>query len=185
MAFFILFLILAIGGRWACGKLCPLGIIEELIFKIPFPKKYLELPYEKYLKKIKYIIFVLLLFLIPTIFIPNQDNWKADFLSLKLFGFTTIFVLSLFVYRPFCKYFCPFGVFLGFFNRISLYRYEVDSSCNHCSLCKKKCKMGLTPYMNPNHMECIRCGACLNKCPKKALYRKSWREKKNRDDILQ
>lgn len=106
MIFLVILFILAVGGRWACSRICPLGIIEELIFKIPFPKKYLELPYEKYLKKIKYIIFVLLLILIPTLFMPNQEKWKAGFLFLKLFGFTTVFVLSLFIYRPFCKYFC-------------------------------------------------------------------------------
>lgn len=39
MLFIGIFLILAIGGRWACSTICPLGIIEELIFNIPFPKK--------------------------------------------------------------------------------------------------------------------------------------------------
>jgi len=177
MIFLLILFILAIGGRWACSGICPLGIIEELIFKIPFPKKYLELPYEKYLKKIKYIIFVLLLILVPTLFMPNQGKWKTGFLFFKLFGFTTVFVLSLFIYRPFCKYFCPFGVFLGFFNKISPYRYVVDLTCNHCGLCKRKCKMGVTPYANPNNMECIRCGECLNKCPKNALRKRKQRKK--------
>lgn len=61
---------------------------------------------------------------------------------------------------------------LGFFNKISPYRYKVDPACNHCGLCKRKCKMGITPYANPNNMECIRCGECLNKHPKKALRKK-------------
>lgn len=172
MTFFIILLILAIGGRWACSRICPLGILEELIFKIPFPKKYIELPHDQHWKKIKYLIFFLLLVLIPTFFLPNQENWKAGFLFLKLFGFTSIFLLSLLVYRPFCKYLCPFGVFLGFFNRISPYQYEVDSVCNRCGLCQRKCKMGITPYTKPNSMDCIRCGECLKCCPKKAIYKK-------------
>ena len=80
-----------------------------------------------------------------------------------------VFLLSLLIYRPFCKYFCPFGVFFGFFNKISPFRYKVDSSCNQCGLCKRTCKLGLDPYKDPNNMECIRCGECLHRCPKKAL----------------
>jgi polyferredoxin len=172
MIFLVVFLMLAVGGRWACGWLCPLGILEELIFKIPFPKKYRELPGEQYLRKVKYILFALLVILIPVIFLPNRESWKGGFLFLKLFGFSTVFILSLFIYRPFCKYLCPFGVFLGFFNKISPFRYQVDSSCNHCGLCRRTCGMGLAPHAEPNSMECIRCGKCLKKCPKKALHKR-------------
>lgn len=62
MVFIVIFLVLAIGGRWACSVICPLGIIQEVIFQIPFLKKLLQLPYEKYLRKIKYIVFFALLF---------------------------------------------------------------------------------------------------------------------------
>ncbi len=58
MLFIVILLILAIGGRWACSTICPLGIIEELIFNIPFPKKWTKLPYEAYLRKIKYVVFL-------------------------------------------------------------------------------------------------------------------------------
>lgn len=172
MIFIIVFFVLAIGGRWACSTICPLGIIEELIFKIPFPKKFTELIYEKHLRKVKYVIFIALLILVPTLFLPNRENWNTMFLFLKLFGFTTVFLLSLFIYRPFCKYFCPFGVFLGFFNKLSPLRYQIDASCNKCGLCKRKCKMGLVPFESPNNMECIRCGQCLYTCPRKALKKK-------------
>lgn len=42
-----------------------------------------------------------------------QDNsiFGDAKILVKLFG--TVFLRSIFVFRPFCKYFCPFGVFLG------------------------------------------------------------------------
>lgn len=169
MVFIILFMILALGGRLACSTICPLGILEDLIYKIPFPKKYMQLPYEKQLKKIKYVIFILLVVLIPLVIMPNKELFKPAFLVIKLTGFSTVFLLSLVVYRPFCKYFCPFGVFLGFFNHWSLYRYQVDSHCTKCSYCAKQCPMGLDPYKDPNHMECIRCGKCISSCPLHAI----------------
>lgn len=174
MLFFIFFLLLAIGGRWACGRICPLGLLEEWIFKIPFPRKYTSLPWDRQLRKGKYAVFFLLLIAIPTLLLPNKEAYRPLFLVVKVFGFSSIFLLSLILYRPFCKYLCPFGVFLGFFNKRSPY-HEIDPKCNHCGLCKKKCKIGIVPYEDPNHMECIRCGQCLNSCPKKALYRKKFR----------
>ena len=171
MIFLIILLILAIGGRLACSTICPLGVIQELIFEIPYSKKFVELPYEKYLKKIKYIIFILLLILVPMSVMQNKSIFGDFKIFVKLFGFGTVFLMSIFAFRPFCKYFCPFGVFLGLFNKISPFRYKVDSSCNKCRLCRKKCKMGIKPYENPNSVECIRCGECINKCAKKSIHK--------------
>ena len=172
MVFLVVFLILAIGGRWACGSICPLGILQGLIFKIPFPKKFQNLPQEQRWRKGKYVLFLLLVILVPLVVLPHREQLHGLFLFVKLFGFSSVFLLSLVLYRPFCKYLCPFGVFLGFFNKCSPFRYQVDSSCNHCGLCKRKCKMGLIPYEDPNSMECIRCGECVKSCPKKAIHRK-------------
>ena len=103
MLFLVILLVLAIGGRWACGRICPLGILEDLIFKIPFPKKYRSLPWDRQLRKLKYVLFVLLVVLIPTLFLPNREAWKPGLLAVKLLGFSTIFLLSLVIKRPFCE----------------------------------------------------------------------------------
>ena len=93
-------------------------------------------------------------------------------LKLSILGF--IVVLSIFLYRPFCRYICPLGAFYSLFNPISMYRYGiVDSRCNRekgCSACRNACPMGIDPVKNPNSMECIRCGTCNATCPKKAIH---------------
>lgn len=111
MLFFIFFLLLAIGSRWACGRICPLGLLEEWIFKIPFPRKYTSLPWDRQLRKGKYAIFFLLLIAIPTLLLPNKEAYRPLFLVVKVFGFSSIFLLSLILYRRICKYLCPFGSF--------------------------------------------------------------------------
>ena len=83
-------------------------------------------------------------------------------------------VISLFLYRPFCRYICPLGAFYSFFNKVSLYRYGIDdSACNRakgCSACSRACPMGVDPVKDPNSLECIRCGTCSATCPQKAIH---------------
>lgn len=177
MVFLIILVIIAISGRVICSSLCPVGIIQELLYKIPFVKKFKKFKYDKYLQKIKYLIFILLIILIPLVFIPNKENWKTGMLVLKITLFSLVFILSVIIYRPFCKYFCPFAIVLGAGNKISAYRFEVEDNCNKCGLCSKKCDMNIIPFENPNSLECIRCNKCINKCPKKAIHVKEYKKK--------
>ena len=79
-------------------------------------------------------------------------------------------ILSILIYRPFCKYICPLGAVYSVFNPLSVFRYRVDKEkCTNCGACAKACKMQVDPVENANHPECIRCGACKKACPVKAI----------------
>jgi polyferredoxin len=79
-------------------------------------------------------------------------------------------VLSIMIYRPFCKYICPLGAVYSVFNPISVFRYRVDrETCVACKACADACKMQVNPVENPNDPECIRCGVCKKVCPVKAI----------------
>ena len=80
-------------------------------------------------------------------------------------------ILSILIYRPFCKYICPLGAVYSVFNPISVFRYRVDKeTCTDCGACARACKMQVDPVENANHSECIRCGACKKACPVKAIH---------------
>ena len=82
-----------------------------------------------------------------------------------------IVLLSVVIYRPFCKYICPLGAVYSVFNPIAVFRYRVDKeACVHCGACAKACKMQVDPSETPNHPECIRCGSCKKVCPTGAIY---------------
>ena len=82
-------------------------------------------------------------------------------------------LLSILIYRPFCKYICPLGAIYSLFNRISIFRYRVDEhKCIHCGACAKVCKMHVDPVKNANDPECIRCGKCKLVCPAGAILSK-------------
>lgn len=190
----------ALAGRFVCGWLCPFGLIQDLLHKIPFPKKIGTFPGDKILRKVKYVIFVVFVILLPMFVVDilgqgspffckficpagtlegglplvllNQSmrgavGWLYAWKNVLLL--VTV-VLSVLIYRPFCKYICPLGAVYSVFNPISVFRYCVDrEKCTGCGMCKKVCKMQVDPVEHANHLECIRCGECKKACPVKAI----------------
>lgn len=157
----------AILGRVVCGFLCPFGLVQDLLYKIPFFAKRKNMPGHKGLVWIKYVILALMVVILP-MFAVNaygiSDPWFCKYLcpSGTLFGgipliatndglqqalgglfiwkmsvLLVILVWSLWVYRPFCKYLCPLGAIYGWFNPIALSRFQMDKEA--CIDCKK-CK---------------------------------------------
>ena len=193
----------AVLGRFVCGWLCPFGLVQDLLHKIPVPRKWKKLPGDRWLKWLKYVIlvgFVVVLPLTVLDIVGQGQPWFCKYIcpSGTLFGgiplvaanpglqgalgwlFTwkaatlgALLVLSVFVYRPFCRYLCPLGAVYGLFNPIAFYRYRVDESkCVDCGLCRKACPMDLPVHKTPNSFECIRCGDCRRACPHGAICTK-------------
>lgn len=190
----------AILGRLVCGFLCPFGLIQDLLNKIPFPKKIRTFKGDKLLRKLKYVIFLVFVILLPLFLTDIMGQGAPYFCKLicpagtlegglplvllnkamrGAIGWLYIWkntilivtiVLSIIIYRPFCRYICPLGAFYSVFNKVSIYRYRVDmEKCVHCGKCAKACQMVVNPVENPNSPECIRCGRCKQACPVHAI----------------
>ena len=96
-------------------------------------------------------------------------SWITDSLR-EFFRKGDLVLLSLWVYRPFCRYLCPLGAIYGLFNPIALYRFQVDADhCTHCGRCQKACKFDISVQNQPNSPDCIRCGDCIRACPHGAI----------------
>ena len=183
----------ALLGRAVCGFLCPMGWIQELIALVPVPKKN-RFRLDQPLRKLKYLVLaatVLLPFVVArtpffckyvcpsgttaALFLAAASSQVRGMLgslfSWKLGVLIVLILLSLFIWRPFCKYLCPLGALYGCFNRFALYRGSVDASaCTRCGKCAEVCRMGVDPLKNINSAECIRCGDCARNCPAKAIH---------------
>lgn len=157
-------------GRAFCGRICPYGILQDLIHKIPFPKKIRSFKADKYLRYLKYVI---LLFMIVSYLFTGSTPGGEQTNALNIptiIGFAVFVLLCIVTSRPFCKYICPVGAVNGLFNLLPTNRYTVDQdSCTKCGVCASVCKMDIEPYKSVNSVECVRCGKCKKKCPSKAI----------------
>ena len=198
--FGIMILIGALLGRLVCGLLCPFGCVQDLLYKIPTPKFKIPEKIDRPLRALKYIILLVFVILLPMFLtnqfglgapyfcklicpagtlggalplLATNEGLRATIGFLffwKLSILIVIVALSIFTYRPFCKYICPLGAFYSFFNKIGFYKMEfVSDKCVNCGLCEKSCKMDINVRANPNSLECIRCGACTAACRHDAL----------------
>ncbi len=152
-------------GRFVCGWLCPFGLVQDLLYKIPFVKKRKNLPGHRILVWVKYVVLMLFVVILPSFIVDFTGQGKPWFcqyicpsgtlmagipmLSLseplrmaagnlflwKMILLFVIIVLALWVYRPFCKYICPLGAVYGLFNPIAFYRYQVNAAT--CTKCGK------------------------------------------------
>lgn len=202
-AFYVVGFLMLVGalcGRLVCGFLCPFGLIQDLLHKIPFPKKLRTFRGDKLLRKLKYVILVVFVILLPMFLVDVMGQGAPYFCKLIcpvgtleggiplalmnksmhsvlgwLYAWKNVLLvatilLSIIIYRPFCKYICPLGAIYSVFNPISVFKYRVDESkCVSCGACSKSCKMGVDPVQNANHPECIRCGLCKKVCPTGAI----------------
>ena len=191
----------ALMGRFVCGWLCPFGLIQDLLYKIPFLRKINTFKGDKLLRKLKYVILLVFVILLPMFLVDvlgqglpyfckficpagtleggillvlfNESMrgalgwlyaWKSVLLAVTI-------LLSVVIYRPFCKYICPLGAVYSVFNPSAVFRYRIDKEkCTGCGACARVCKMQVDPAKNVNHAECIRCGACKDACPVKVIY---------------
>ncbi|MDE7405584.1 MAG: redoxin domain-containing protein [Clostridiales bacterium] len=189
-------------ARTICGFLCPIGLCQELLYKIRTPKLK-KSRVTRALSYFKYVILVLaiaipLIYAISAIPLPafckyicpagtmggavmlliNPSN--SNMFGMLGWQFTWKFSLaiafivgSVFIFRFFCRFFCPLGAIYGFFNRFALIGVTVDKeNCTDCGLCVAHCKMDVK---HVGDHECINCGECMAVCPTKAI---SWKGSK-------
>lgn len=167
----VLIILGAVSGKCFCGKICPFGHIQRLLYKIPFPLKVKTFKLHKLLRRLKYVGLVVLTVLFMYGILMEESLWSMQTVYWKIIVVIAVFVfLCMVFYRPFCQYLCPVEAILSLGNMIPLYRYKIDEQkCSHCGMCAQACKMNLEPDKTPNHMDCNHCGACKRACRKKAI----------------
>lgn len=148
LLFFLLPLLFSLFfGRTFCAGACPLGAIQDIIAIKP-----IELP--KWIQKVLGLIPYLYLGL-AVLYVATKSEFiicRYDpFVGLFRFDASfTMLVLGLlflavgvFVARPYCRFFCPYGVLLGWMSTFSTKHLTITpSACIQCKLCANSCPFG-------------------------------------------
>lgn len=189
-------------GRTICGFLCPIGLGQELLYKIRTPKLK-KSKVTRVLSYFKYVILAVLVAVIPLMYagklpVPafckyicpagtfegaigllanplNGDLYTmlGSLFTWKFGVLIALCVASVFIYRVFCRFLCPLGAIYGFFSRVAMLGVKLDKNkCTDCGLCLSKCKMDIKRV---GDHECIQCGECIDICPAHAI---SWKGSK-------
>ncbi len=158
-------------GRLTCGFLCPFGMLQDLLHKIPHPKIQIPKKLDRVLRFVKYVVLIFMVILIPLwagvqigiappffceyvcpagtfeaglplVFVNEElRSLVGTLFDWKCLVLFLVLVGSVVVSRFFCKYLCPLGAFYALFNK--------------CSICS----------MSYDKSACISCGSCIRHCP--------------------
>ena len=166
--FYVLGLLMLFGvvlGRVVCGLLCPFGLVQDLLHKIPVPKLKVTKRIDRPARYIKYIVLLVLVIGLPAFAVtktgvtppyfckyicpagtlgggiplmitnPALRKLAGALFSWKTLVLAVVVAASMFIHRPFCRYLCPLGAFYSLFNRFSFFQMHLDES--KCIGCKK------------------------------------------------
>ncbi len=99
-------------GRMFCGHICPVGSIQELASHVPLKK--IDIRNTIVPEIIRFIVFIAVvtggLYLIDLMAYTGAYDFFSLTLTAGLFVFAALLVLSAFLYRPVCRFLCPYGV---------------------------------------------------------------------------
>lgn len=191
--YYVLGILLLFGvvlGRVVCGFLCPFGLFQELLYKIP-TRKIRKNKWTRKLSMLKYVILLVFVVVMPivamapgfckyicpagtleagVILVSMNESLQALIGGLfwwKILLLIIVIGTAVFIFRSFCRFICPLGAFYAFFHKVSVVGMKVDESkCNGCNACISHCKMDTKKV---GDAECIQCGECKSSCNQCAI----------------
>ncbi len=175
--------IVFLANKYICAWGCQLGTLQDLIFQINRTRQHkavfvrqIKLPFVL-TNSIRFMFlsgFTLVAFLLAFDIIGWIDPFKIfKPAALGLYGgifLGALLATSLFIYRPWCHLFCPFGLAGWLVEKISLVKIKVNyETCIACQKCVAACPSTVMGAILKNDTktipDCFACYACREECP--------------------
>jgi polyferredoxin len=167
-----------------CSTACPVGGLQELLYKIPLFRKF-KIPF-KISNSVRiglFLLFILTAFVYKTSTYYYYNlfdliHWDFNMPVLDLIEFVVFLVLilsaSILLFKPFCYLICPMGLFTWILEHFSFLKIRIDKEkCNSCGVCEKKAPCSSVNAIVNEKMirgDCHLCGECIKSCKSGALY---------------
>ncbi|MFH1023068.1 MAG: 4Fe-4S binding protein [Planctomycetota bacterium] len=150
LAFFLIPLALTLFfGRTFCAAVCPHGALQDLVILRP-----VRIPdwLGHALGMAAYAYLGLAVMLVVTanrFIICEYDPFIAIFRRTGTTGMLALgaglLLAGMFIARPYCRFFCPYGVILNWMSRFSQWHVTITpDECVQCALCETSCPFALT-----------------------------------------
>jgi polyferredoxin len=192
-----IFLVCVVGvtlvfGRVFCGWGCHFALFQDLLVRF-LTRLGVRTPFRR--SRLEYVV-PPILFLV-TLLYPIAAWWQTNGLPREvtmelaypevwhllpgLKGVVLILLVDvvlltvLFGSRAFCRYVCPYGLFLKFFHAFSPFRVVKTGNCSDCGACARACPTGVPIKYETERfgvirdLNCMNCGDCVATCPSGAL----------------
>jgi len=187
----VAFLVMLVGGtivlnKFLCSWGCQFGTLQDLLFRLNrnpgdtkgvLPQFKVPFAVSNSVRIVFLAAVVAVAFLWGADIVEPIDPFKvfnpAKLLASGVAAVAALLAASLFVYRPWCHFFCPFGLAGWLAEKASIWKIKVDySSCTACGACEKACPssvMGAILKRDRTIPDCFACGTCVGVCPTKSI----------------
>lgn len=174
-------------GKVFCSWICPANLLFEISGKLRGLLRFAEIPPAEveFSRANKYVLLVVGLVIATIVGLPLfalvyppaaisrlLHGWvfgapvQPAWIVLGVIGVVELLVSP----RWWCRTMCPGGALYGLIGWPRLLRVKLDSDrCTNCGECEPACQPGLDPVLQCSGIECDNCGACIRRCPEKAL----------------
>ena len=180
LAAFLLMVLLA--NKFICSWGCQAGVLQDMIFRLNRNDKdtigIIRQHKPSFLvtntfRVVFFTLFTLAAFLWSVDIIEYVDLFKVyKPAALGVFGIGFVGLLlaiSLFIYRPWCHLFCPFGLVGWLVEKISIFKIKVNyDNCISCEACAKACPSTvMNAILKRENVipDCFACANCIDVCP--------------------
>lgn len=195
IAFGAFLLLVIVANKFICSWGCQLGTLQDAIFRLNRDKQdrkglvhQFKVPFviSNSVRVAFFVAIVAFPFLWATDIVEGIDPFKT--FKPQMLGFAGIafiglvLVLSLFTWRPWCHFLCPFGLVGWAAEKVSWFKIHVDyDKCIACEACERACPsnvMGAILRRDRTIPDCFSCGTCMETCPAKAISFKAGKRSK-------
>jgi NAD-dependent dihydropyrimidine dehydrogenase PreA subunit len=187
IALTLFLLIVFLANKYICAWGCQAGVLQDLIFRLNQTDKRKAILGKQI--KPPFLLTNTVRVAFMGIFTAAAFAWGADiiepvdpfklykpaYLGLAGAGFVGILlVASLFVYRPWCHLFCPFGLVGWLVEKVSRVRISVDyETCIACQKCATACPSTVMEAILKRDRktipDCFACYTCREVCPTNSI----------------
>jgi polyferredoxin len=181
------FLILVfVANKFICAWGCQLGTLQDFVYRLNRDSKDRKGILRQFRPPFALSNTIRVAFL--GIFTLVAFLWKADIIEVvdpfKIFNpgkivlggaalIGALSVASLFIYRPWCHFFCPFGLAGWIVEKTSLFKIKVNyDTCIACEACAKACPSTVMEAILKRERtipDCFSCATCIGTCPTSSI----------------